>query len=445
MHLYAGDVAAIVADVGSATARFGSAGEDCPRLPFPTSVGYRAAEVGATESKVAERGATAAQFFVGQMAVTFPRERTEIRSASSGGAVQDWAVMEAVWDNALGGSTALFPDPREQAVLIAESVFAPAADRGKYAELLFEKFEVPALYFARRAVLAAFTLGRASALIVSTRASMSTVVPVVEGHALLRPARRTAVGGDMLSAELLRALAARGVDLSAALPGASAASGAPLSASYREHMRMALGNDIKAHVCRVALSSALGRAATGAPAAGAKPSHTPRAMVFELPDGTRIDVAAECSSVPELLFSSGEEAEGSGAASCSSGSSSGSGSAAAAAAPRAASLRTLPTILHESVVACHADVRKDLLKHVVLSGGGTLLPGFKERLAKETASLITDHRYKMTFTAASPLERTFGTWIGGSIMASLGTFQQYWVSKAEYDESGPGIFEHRCP
>ena len=218
-------------------------------------------------------------------------------------------------------------------------------------------------------------------------------------------------------------------------------------------MRTALANDIKAHVCRVALSSALGRAATGAPAAGAKPSHTPRPMVYELPDGTRIDLAAECSSVPELLFSSessGETVGGSGASSSSSSGSSSSGSsssgsAAAAAAPRAPSLRALPTILHESVAACHADLRKDLLKHVVLSGGGTLMPGFKERLAKETSSLVSDRRFKMTFTAASPLERKFGTWIGGSIMASLGTFQQYWVSKAEYDESGPGIFEHRCP
>jgi actin-related protein len=35
-----------------------------------------------------------------------------------------------------------------------------------------------------------------------------------------------------------------------------------------------------------------------------------------------------------------------------------------------------------------------------------------------------------------PMERKFGTWIGGSILASLGSFQQLWLSKQEYDEMG---------
>jgi hypothetical protein len=112
MHLYAGDVAGVVADVGSCTARFGSAGEDIPRLVFPSSVGYRAAEDGANESKVAERGAAAAQFYVGTMAMRFPRERMDIRAAMSSGdvGVTDWAVMEAVWEHALTHSM-LFADP----------------------------------------------------------------------------------------------------------------------------------------------------------------------------------------------------------------------------------------------------------------------------------------------------------------------------------------------
>ena len=36
-------------------------------------------------------------------------------------------------------------------------------------------------------------------------------------------------------------------------------------------------------------------------------------------------------------------------------------------------------------------------------------------------------------------ERRFATWIGGSILASLGTFQQLWISKAEYEEHGAAI------
>ena len=35
-------------------------------------------------------------------------------------------------------------------------------------------------------------------------------------------------------------------------------------------------------------------------------------------------------------------------------------------------------------------------------------------------------------------------WIGGSILSSLSTFQQMWISKQEYDESGPSIVHRKC-
>ena len=43
----------------------------------------------------------------------------------------------------------------------------------------------------------------------------------------------------------------------------------------------------------------------------------------------------------------------------------------------------------------------------------------------------------------APPERKYSVWIGGSILASLSTFQQMWISKQEYDESGPGIGKFR--
>ena len=44
----------------------------------------------------------------------------------------------------------------------------------------------------------------------------------------------------------------------------------------------------------------------------------------------------------------------------------------------------------------------------------------------------------------APPERKYSVWIGGSILASLSTFQQMWISKAEYDESGPSIVHRKC-
>ena len=47
--------------------------------------------------------------------------------------------------------------------------------------------------------------------------------------------------------------------------------------------------------------------------------------------------------------------------------------------------------------------------------------------------------------APSAAERRFSVWIGGSILASLGTFQQMWMSKAEYEEHGANLILRKAP
>merc|ERR1712136_423835 len=44
----------------------------------------------------------------------------------------------------------------------------------------------------------------------------------------------------------------------------------------------------------------------------------------------------------------------------------------------------------------------------------------------------------------APPERKYSVWIGGSILASLSTFQQMWITKQEYDECGPSIVHRKC-
>uniref|UniRef100_A0A182J309 Actin, cytoplasmic n=1 Tax=Anopheles atroparvus TaxID=41427 RepID=A0A182J309_ANOAO len=44
----------------------------------------------------------------------------------------------------------------------------------------------------------------------------------------------------------------------------------------------------------------------------------------------------------------------------------------------------------------------------------------------------------------APPERKYSVWIGGSILASLSTFQSMWISKQEYDESGPTVVHRKC-
>ena len=98
-------------------------------------------------------------------------------------------------------------------------------------------------------------------------------------------------------------------------------------------------------------------------------------------------------------------------------------------------------MVHTSIMSCDVDVRKDFYSNIILSGGSTMFPGFAERLQKEVAALVPA---SLRVKVVAPPERKYSGWIGGSIMASLSTFQQLWVTKEEYDEAGPSVVHRKC-
>jgi len=135
---------------------------------------------------------------------------------------------------------------------------------------------------------------------------------------------------------------------------------------------------------------------------------------YELPDGQVITIGAERFRCPEALFKPsllGMEAVG------------------------------IHETTYNSIMKCDVDIRKDLYANVVLSGGTTMYNGIADRMSKEITALAPP---TMKIKIIAPPERKYSVWIGGSILSSLSTFQQMWISKAEYDESGPSIVHRKC-
>jgi centractin len=98
--------------------------------------------------------------------------------------------------------------------------------------------------------------------------------------------------------------------------------------------------------------------------------------------------------------------------------------------------------LISSIVSSDLDIRKKLFSSIYLAGGSTLFEGFGDRLLIEISShsqVPKDAKIKIN----APPERKYTTWIGGSILASLGTFSTMWVSAAEYKEYGPSIIHKK--
>lgn len=105
--------------------------------------------------------------------------------------------------------------------------------------------------------------------------------------------------------------------------------------------------------------------------------------------------------------------------------------------------QTIVEMIKQSLNNVDTDIKPLLLNHLVVTGGSSLIQGFNDRLMQELVAVFPSSRVRI-HSPGNLVERKFGGWIGGSILASLGTFHQMWISRKEYEESGASIVEKRC-
>ncbi|XP_051563357.1 actin-like protein 6A [Myxocyprinus asiaticus] len=101
-------------------------------------------------------------------------------------------------------------------------------------------------------------------------------------------------------------------------------------------------------------------------------------------------------------------------------------------------------VVTTSVGMCDIDIRPGLYGSVVVKGG-TLTQGFIDRLNRELSQKTPSSMRLKLIANNTTVECRFSAWIGGSILASLGTFQHMWISKQEYEEGGKQCVDRKCP
>ena len=104
----------------------------------------------------------------------------------------------------------------------------------------------------------------------------------------------------------------------------------------------------------------------------------------------------------------------------------------------------LVDLVSKSLSLCDVDMRSTLIGNIIVCGGGSLLSGLSERINIEFSKLSNYGRVRI-HTGNGSNERRFGSWIGGSILGSLASFQQLWMTRKEFEELGPAAIERKFP
>ena len=301
------------------------------------------------------------------------------------GIVTNWDDMERVWHHTFFNELRTAAD--EHPVLLTEAPLNPKQNREKMTQIMFDTFNVPAFYVAIQAVLSLYSSGRTTGMVFDSGDGVTHVVPIYEGYALPHAIQRIDIAGRDITNHLVRLLTERGYSLN--------------NSAEREIVR-----DVKEKLCYIALDYTEEMA---------KSKTSPdMEKQYELPDGSNLTIGNERFRAPEALFQPsllGLDIDGA------------------------------DETTYKSIMKCDLDIRRDLYGNVVLSGGTTMYPGIGERLTKELTNRAPP---SMKVKVVAPPERKFSVWIGGSILSSLSSFQQMWVSKAEYEEAGPSIVHRKC-
>ena len=387
---------------------------------------------------------------------------------SKEGIVEDWDTATSLWEYAITSRLTSFKqaDPRhnglnddnkdleaemedvengerpleEHPLLMTETAWNSTKNREKSIEIAMESWGCPAFWLARNSVLAAFGSGKATALVVDVGASTASAICIHDGLILKKSIQRSNLAGNWLSSQLRSLFTSQDPKVEL-VPHYMIANktpvdaGAPAQATYRKYEKEPAESfraleeervltEFKESVVQVwpgpgRLNTVTQQGGSNLDFAKAQPGR-----VFEFPDGANQMWGVERFSVAEGMWDEKH----------------------ALPIPNESPVmkaQTIPEMVKASVNAVDMDLRAHLLQNIVVTGGSTLVNGFTDRLNHEIMIMFPGARVKIQ-AAGLTAERRFGSWIGGSILGSLGTFHQMWISKAEYQEYGANVVEKRC-
>lgn len=373
----------VVCDNGTGFIKCGYAGANFPLKTFPSLVGRPI-----IRAQYQIDGVEVKDMVVGDEANKL-RSLLELSYPMENGIVRNWEDMCHVWDYTFNEKMGI--DPTDCKILLTDPPMNPISNRRKMLEIMFEKYGFHSAYIAIQAVLTLYAQGLLTGVVVDSGDGVTHICPVYEGYALPHLTRRLDIAGRDITRYLTNLLRLRGYAFNH-------------TADF-ETIRM-----LKEKLCYCAYNVKQEQLLAT--------ETTYLTDTYTLPDGRVIKLGGERFEATEALFQPHLiNVEGQGIA----------------------------ELLFSTIQSADMDIRTELYKHVVLSGGSTMYPGLPSRLEKELKQLYldrvlngdTERLQKFKIRIEDPPNRKDMVFIGGAVLAEVMKDKtEFWLSKEKYEEIG---------
>ena len=419
--------------------------------------------------------------YAGNDAVNNLRSILRLKYPMQRGVCCNWNDMEFLLHHTFYNELRIAPE--EHPILTTEHLRNPIANKERMTQILFETFNVPAIYMAYPGVLALHAYAKHTGLTVDIGDGVCEVTPVVDGYLLKHAVQKMYLGGKDITEYLLTLLNEYCID------------DARYYSSAQSSVHLQMVTDLKHQMCSVAPRSTadftmhFSSKNTNSDSKSDSKSDSDsdsdsESQTYVLPDGKEIvvhqSVRWQCMEIlfqPKLI---GKQMVG------------------------------IQELIWNAIEKCAICNRRPLCENILLCGATTTVDGFDARLKSELQATVEEKRARtikhnntnMDFIFSktpqqvmdylftgyvrelekeialrtklaiyqqiphhikqmctdyyyhSPsnrqkwvepkLHRQWSAWIGGAILSSMDSFQEKWVTKEEYDEGGPPIVYRRA-
>eukprot|EP01084_Bolivina_argentea_P175438 303818_1 len=324
--------------------------------------------------------------------------------------------------------TELKLDPTKYAVILAEYALTSKSNRETITKMMFETFTVPRYYTNIMGVLSLYASGRTTGLTIDCGHEVTQFVPIYEGYATPYCMQKVSIGGKHINEALQTLLKQKYSQININKKdiinikhkyGYIAEENAEietLKPKCNEPSWLVSGylRDINSNYAKICAMD-VEKQCFNYMGSNEINKRVRNIQMYKLPDGTVLNLDDELFECTEVLFNGKKD-----------------------------NFKIHHSLLQDCIMKI-GDVHSqwDSLANIVLSGGNSMFNGFETRFTKECKN-IASGSYARMFKAVFSPGRKYSAWIGGSILASLSTFEAMWITSTEYNESGPQIVHRKC-